>query len=277
MSSTIDAGADIGDTPFDTARRMSPTITMHGDEGGSPRSGKDDVLPSIPFNTIQPDCSEQQDKHFKQLVQTVTLEDLNPHGLYPNPTRPLSSQPIPVIYDTGASTTMLPGIYKDSWRNLRLSNMVISGCFSEEGTLNEVWVGEFHALLQLDDGEQIRVIIPEAVALPEEHTSYLFCDSQFLLAENTYHSDLRKPKIEFKQGGIHTMNVIMAHKIIDLLPISAHIHITHRIVMVHLPHKYDPPTFTNHATTRRPDVKTPTAFLWHVRLACTCKEAMQRT
>jgi hypothetical protein len=105
---------------------------------------------------------------------------------------------------------MLPGIYKDSWRNLRLSNMVISGCFSEEGTLNEVWVGKFHALLQLDDGEQIRVIIPEAVALPEEHTSYLFCDSQFLLPGNTYHSDLRKPKIEFKQGGIHTMNVIMA-------------------------------------------------------------------
>jgi hypothetical protein len=51
--------------------------------------------------------------------------------------------------------------------------MVISGCFSVEGTLNEVWVGEFHALLTLDDGEQIRMIIPEAVALPEEHTSYL--------------------------------------------------------------------------------------------------------
>jgi hypothetical protein len=47
--------------------------------------------------------------------------------------------------------------------------------------------------------------------------------------------------------------------------------------MAHLPLKYDPPTFTNHATTRRPDVKTPTAFLWHVRLACACKEVMQRT
>ena len=108
--------------------------------------------------------------------------------------------------------------------------MIISGCFSEEGTLNEVWVGEFHALLTLDDGETIRVIIPEAVALPEEHTSYLFCDSQFLLAGHTYHSDLRKPKIEFKQGGIHTMNVIKAHKIIDLTPISAHIHTAHRII-----------------------------------------------
>jgi hypothetical protein len=73
-------------------------------------------------------------------------------------------------------------------------------------------VSEFHALLTLDDGETIRVIIPEAFALPEEHTSYLFCDSQFLLAGHAYHSDLRKPKIEFKQGGIHTMNVIKAQK-----------------------------------------------------------------
>ncbi len=96
-SSTVDAGADIGNTPFDTARRTSLTITMHGDEGASPWSGKDEVLPSIPFNSIQPDCSKQQEKHFKQLVQTVTLEDINPHGLFPNPTRPLSSQPIPVI------------------------------------------------------------------------------------------------------------------------------------------------------------------------------------
>jgi hypothetical protein len=100
--------------------------------------------------------------------------------------------------------------------------MVISGCFSEEDTLNEVWVGEFHALLRLHDGEQIRVVIPKAVALPEKHTTHLLCDSQILLAGNKYISNLRQPKIQFQQGGIHTMNVGMAHKIIDFLPISAY-------------------------------------------------------
>jgi hypothetical protein len=45
----------------------------------------------------------------KQLVQTITLDDLNPHGLYPNPDKTLTPQDINVLYDSGASITMLPG------------------------------------------------------------------------------------------------------------------------------------------------------------------------
>ncbi len=47
-------------------------------------------------------------QQMKQLVQTITLGDLNPHGLYPNPDKTLPLQEITVLYDSGASITMLP-------------------------------------------------------------------------------------------------------------------------------------------------------------------------
>jgi hypothetical protein len=45
--------------------------------------------------------------------------------------------------------------------------------------------------------------------------------------------------------------------------------------MMHKPTLYDPPSFFNHFTIRRPNAITPTALLWHARLACACKEVMQ--
>jgi hypothetical protein len=44
----------------------------------------------------------------KQCVQTLTLDEINPHDLYPNQNTPMTTQPIDILYDTGASITMLP-------------------------------------------------------------------------------------------------------------------------------------------------------------------------
>jgi hypothetical protein len=173
---------------------------------------------------------------------------------------------------------MLPATFTDSWRNLRPSLMKLSGAFATEDELQtNIWIGKFHAELTLDDGEKIRVIFPEAVSLPTEHATYLISDTQYLLAGHTYTSDLRKPRLNLKQGGQYTMDVIAAHKIVDLLPISAHTETNHRTLLLHLPTPYEPPTFYNHVTHRRRDAKIPHAMIWHTRLACACKEVMQRT
>ncbi len=74
--------------------------------------------------------------------------------------------------------------------------------------------------MTLDSGETIRVVIPEAVCLGNNSTTYLLCDTQFLLAGHSYISDLRKPQIQIAQGGTYTMDVIAPHKITKLLPIS---------------------------------------------------------
>ena len=96
--------------------------------------------------------------------------------------------------------------------------------------------------MTLDSGETIRVVIPEAVCLGNNSTTYLLCDTQFLLAGHSYISDLRKPQIQMAQGGTYTMDVIDAHKIIKVLPISAHETTNHRTVIIHLPTPYEPPS-----------------------------------
>jgi hypothetical protein len=84
-----------------------------------------------------PDCQSNKEKEIKQLMQTITLDDLNPHGLYRNPDKPLSPQDITVLYDSGASITMLPGTFKDSWQNLRpISLTSLSGTFADAGIRN---------------------------------------------------------------------------------------------------------------------------------------------
>jgi len=263
-SLTVEEDKDIGNTPNNEAPWTSPTVPATPNvDGGSPRSDKAiEVDLTRPMNQEQDlnlqDCPNNNGKEMKQLVQTITLDDLNPHGLYPNPDQPLSPQDITVLYDSGASITMLPGAFKESWRNLRPSLMSLSGAYADAGIQN-VCVGEFHAQMTLDTGETIRVVIPEAVSLPTEATTYLLCDTQFLLAGHKYVSDLRAPKLEFAQGGSYTMDIVTAHKIIKLLPISAHEETNHRTILLHQPTPYEPPTFYNNVTIRRPDITTPTA------------------
>ena len=63
-------------------------------------------------------------------------------------------------------------------------------------------VGEFHAELTLDDGETVRLIFPESLAMPNTSAnSSLVSDTQFLLAGHSYVSDLKAPKLVFASGG----------------------------------------------------------------------------
>jgi hypothetical protein len=212
-------------------------------------------------------------------VQELTLEDINPHGLYANPIKPSAPSKVDIIFDTGASVTQLPAEYATSWRNLRSTCLQLSGAFANDTVHSDLQIGEFHAELELDDGEKVRIIIPEAVCVSSTaSTSYLLCDIQFLLAGHTYHSDLRKPRLELKTGGEYTMDVIHAHKLIRVKPIPAHEPSNHRNIMIHLPTRYDPPFFHNHTViSKRPNLKTPSAIIWHRRLACACAEVMKRT
>ena len=56
------------------------------------------------------DDEKEDDKASKlqQCVQTLTLDDISPYDLYKNQDLPLTTQPIALLYDTGASITMLP-------------------------------------------------------------------------------------------------------------------------------------------------------------------------
>jgi hypothetical protein len=44
----------------------------------------------------------------KQCVQELTLDDINPFGLYPNPIKHLFTVTVDIIFDTGACVTQLP-------------------------------------------------------------------------------------------------------------------------------------------------------------------------
>jgi hypothetical protein len=66
------------------------------------------------------------------------------------------------------------------------------------------------------------------------------------MAGHSYDSDLRAPKLVFASGGEYTMNVVEAHKILPLLPLSVSPATNHRIIMMHKPTPYDPPSFFNH-------------------------------
>jgi hypothetical protein len=59
------------------------------------------------------DCHVNKEIITQQPVQTLTLDDLNPHGLYSTPDKPLPPQEITVLYDSDASITMLPGGFTD--------------------------------------------------------------------------------------------------------------------------------------------------------------------
>jgi hypothetical protein len=223
--------------------------------------------------------AEPKAKVLKQGALNLTIDDINPHDLYQNQDTPLQKQPIDLLYDTGASITMLPLDYAPAWRNLRPCLHQLTGCFASEGTQNDLQIGEFHGLLKLDNDEVVRIIIPEAIALPPDtSTTYLLSDTQFLLAGNQYKSDLREPQIIFESGGTHTMTVKVAHKVIEILPTRADETTTHRQVYAHLTTKYDPPTYHNNAVhTRRPNAQTPPAYQWHLRFGCACEEVLRRT
>jgi hypothetical protein len=110
-----------------------------------------------------------------------------------------------------------------------------------------------------DDGEAIRVIIPEAIiSVPQgvSHT-FLLAETPYLMQGHKYISDLYQPQLHFSDQTVYTMSVQRAHKIVKLLPISATTQTPHRTILLHSRHPYDPPTYINNAiftkTHNRPD------------------------
>ncbi len=122
-------------------------------------------------------------------------------------------------------------------------------------------VGDFHAHLTLDDSETVRLVFPESQAmLTASANASLLSDTQSLLAG------------QFETGGEYTMNVVEAHTILSLLPLSIQPCTNHRTIMMHKPTPYDLPSLFNHLTIRWPGATTRTALLWHA-----CLTGMQRT
>jgi hypothetical protein len=115
--------------------------------------------------TRQEEIASQVRKR-KQNVQELTLEDINSHGLYANPIKPLAPSKVDTILDTDMSVTQLPAEYANPWRNLRSTCLQLSGAFANDTVHSDLKIGEFHADLELDDGEKVRIMKPEAVWVP---------------------------------------------------------------------------------------------------------------
>ena len=188
----------------------------------------------------------------------------------PEPHAHVTTHQIDVILDTGATFSMLPGHFEFAWTDMKPCLHTIEGCFKGVSTDKETQMGEFHALITLDSNEVRRVIIPQAIALPQDiANSYLLATTPFLIAENRYVCELKEPRIWLKGGGKQTMSVIRGHHVIRMTPIDAHTTTPHRINLLHLREPYDPPSYFNNSThtqnSNRPNISTPTAFIYHLR------------
>jgi hypothetical protein len=211
-------------------------------------------------------------------VQEVKMDP--EHYLYDNPDKPPTPQVIDLIYDTGASISMMPAEYGYAWKNLRDCLHTLTGCFAGQEESN-LQIGEFHGIITLDSGETRRVVIPECVQTPKGvSNTNLLADTAFLMAGHKYISHLSAPKLKFEGGGSYTMSVIRGHKIIKILPTYADVETPHKITYLHLDEPYDPPTFVNNALyqcTNRPNAQTPSAFTWHLRYGCKCASVLKHT
>jgi hypothetical protein len=202
-------------------------------------------------------------------VTDVTLQ--TDYSLYENPETYSTTQPIPLIYDTGAAISMLSSEPSWAWTNLRDCMFNLGGCFTGP-TVQNLQMGEYHGVMTLDSGETVRTIIPEAVQVPAKLShSNLLANTPYLMAGHKFQSDLHKPKLKFKGGGQYTLAVTKGHNLLCILPINATKESTHRAIYLHLDQPYDPPTFlheTHYQTMNRANRHTPTAFIWHLRYAC---------
>jgi hypothetical protein len=172
-----------------------------------------------------------KDKAYQNNVQEIPLD--TDYYLYNNPEQIIKSQPLNIIYDTGAAISMLPADYAHAWTNLRQCLHTLTGCFSGHSESN-LMIGEFHGIITLDSQETIRVIIPECIQIPQGlSNTYLLSDSAFLMAGHAYVSHLSKPKLRLNGGGTYTMSVTRGHKLITVMPTHAEEDTPHRTVYLH--------------------------------------------
>jgi hypothetical protein len=81
-----------------------------------------------------------------------------------------------------------------AWTNLRECMYNIGGCFAGP-TFKNLQMGEYHGVLTLDNGETVRVVIPESVQLPGKLShSNLPANTPYLMAGHKFIGDLHKPK-----------------------------------------------------------------------------------
>jgi hypothetical protein len=221
---------------------------------------------------------KKQSSTLNNYVTDITLQ--TDYSLYENPETYSTTQPIPLIYDTGAAISMLSSEPSWAWTNLRDCMFNLGGCFSGP-TVQNLQMGEYHGVMTLDSGETVRVIIPEAVQVPAKLShSNLLANTPYLMAGHKFHSDLHKPKLKFKGGGQYTLAVTKGHNLLSILPIHATKDSTHRAIYLHLDQPYDPPTFlheTHYQTMNRANLHTPTAFIWHLRYACKSANVLKHT
>ncbi len=211
-------------------------------------------------------------------VQEVQLT--SDYYLYENQDQPITDQPIPVIFDTGAALTMISSHPTYAWTNLRECMFNISGCFKGL-SFPDLQMGEYHGVMTLDSGETVHVTIPEAIQLPDKLShSNLLANTAYLMAGHKYLSDLYKPKLKFKGGGQYTLEVTKGHHVFQVLPIPADKQTTHRTIYLHNNKPYDPPTFMNelrYQNANRANLQTPAAFIWHLRYGCKSADSLKYT
>ncbi len=211
-------------------------------------------------------------------VQDVQLT--SDYYLYENQDQPITEQPIPILFDTGAALTMISSHSPTAWCNLRECMFNISGCFKGL-SFPDLQMGEYHGVMTLDSGETVHIIIPEAIQLPAKLShSNLLANTAYPMAGHNYVSDLYKSKLKSKGGGQYTLEVTRGHHVFKVLPIPADKQTAHRTIYLHNNHPYDPPTFMNeihYQNTNRANLQTPTAFIWHLRYACKSADSLKHT
>ena len=182
--------------------------------------------------------------------------------------------------DTGAALSMFTGSVTSAWTNLRPCLNSISGCFSGERH-SDLQMGQFHAIMTLDSGEAVRVVVPESVFIPTGLShSCLLANTPFLMAGHQYINDLYSPVLKFKGGGKCTLSVQQGHHILRIIPTDATKTTQHRTIYLHNDEPYDPPTFVNETlfqNLNRPCLHTPTAFKWHLRFGCRSLAVLKHT
>jgi hypothetical protein len=238
-----------------------------------------------PFQPIQLAPRFQSQRPPSPILEPIVLNPTETN-LYENHVQQVTidtdhrNEPIQVIYDTGASISMLPAEYASSWAHLRECLHTLTGCFLVH-TEKNLTIEEFHGILTMDSGEVVKVIIPECILIPPGlSNTYLSADSAYLMVGHQYVSHLSKPKLKFKGGGVYTMSVTRGHKLVTMLPIRANSETTHRQIYLHNNAPYDPPTYVNNTLyqcTNRPNANTSTAFTWHLRYGCKSAQVLKHT
>ncbi len=92
-------------------------------------------------------ADEKQKEVYTNNVQTYDFPETLPDNNHN-----ITTHQIDVVFDTGATFSMLPGLFEFAWTELKPCLHTIEGCFKGVGTDKETQMSEFHALFNLVKG-----------------------------------------------------------------------------------------------------------------------------